>query len=132
MTDTAKQKPSPGPWLVGCGYGNHGVRIVGGDGSYAVCNVAHVEKDIKDKEGRVIGTERIERAWSDVSIIMQAGTVYHETGLTPRQLVEQRNELLSALRMYIKAGFGNSTDHYAQADAANAARAIIAKVEAKS
>jgi len=29
----------------------------------------------------------------------EAGTVYHETKLTPRQLLEQRDELLKALKI---------------------------------
>jgi hypothetical protein len=35
---------------------------------------------------------------ADAFLISEAGTVLHETGLTPRQLVEQRAALLEALR----------------------------------
>jgi hypothetical protein len=34
---------------------------------------------------------------TNARLIAEAGTVYHETGLTPRQLAEQRAELLEAL-----------------------------------
>lgn len=34
---------------------------------------------------------------ADARLIAEAGTVYHETGLTPRQLAEQRGELVAAL-----------------------------------
>lgn len=33
----------------------------------------------------------------NAALIAEAGTVHHETGLTPRQLVEQRNALSAAL-----------------------------------
>lgn len=35
----------------------------------------------------------------NANLIAEAGTVYHETGLTPRQLAEQRDELLEALKL---------------------------------
>lgn len=34
----------------------------------------------------------------DAVLIVEAATVHNETGLTPRQLLEQRNELLEALK----------------------------------
>src|SRR5690348_14469594 len=36
-------------------------------------------------------------------LIAEAGTVAHETGLTPRQLVEQRKELMGALQYCLEA-----------------------------
>lgn len=36
---------------------------------------------------------------SIAGLIAEAGTVYHETKLTPRQLLEQRNELLQGLKL---------------------------------
>lgn len=52
-------------------------------------------------EPKMFGGTRILEA--DISedhahLIAEAGTVYHETGLTPRQLAEQRAELLAALK----------------------------------
>lgn len=38
-----------------------------------------------------------EEAKANASLIAEAGTVHHETGLTPRQLVEQRDALAKAL-----------------------------------
>lgn len=35
---------------------------------------------------------------ANASLIAEAGTVLHETGLTPRQLAEERARLLEALR----------------------------------
>ena len=34
---------------------------------------------------------------ANAALIAEAGTVHHETGLTPRQLVEQRDALVAAL-----------------------------------
>lgn len=43
---------------------------------------------------------------ANARLIAEAGTVLHETGLTPRQLAEQRAELLEALEqlLYMKDG----------------------------
>ena len=51
----------------------------------------HVAADIRVFCGNPDFTKRISR------LIAEAGTVHHETGLTPRQLVEQRDALLAAL-----------------------------------
>lgn len=71
---------------------------------------------------------------ANARLIAEAGTVYHETGLTPRQLAEQRAELLSVVdrlcKQFYAAGIGylkNSDDpaeklHYM-------ARAAIAKAK---
>lgn len=39
---------------------------------------------------------------SDAILFAEAGTVYQETGLTPRQLAEQRAEILEALMLLAK------------------------------
>lgn len=38
---------------------------------------------------------------ANAKLMAEAGTVHHETGLTPRQLAEQRTELLIALRAVV-------------------------------
>ena len=66
-------------------------------------------------------------------LVIEAGTVYHETGLTPRQLAEQRDELLASLKCMVDKFEGRCAD-YENAEWTpeyNTARAIIAKVEAK-
>jgi hypothetical protein len=76
MTDTAK--PTPGPW--------HGVHTSGGAGE---------TKIYSSDMGLPVVT--VNSCWphreSDAALIAEAGTVFHETGLTPRQLLEQRNAL---------------------------------------
>ena len=47
--------------------------------------------------GDVRGGKDVAKA--NARLIAEAGTVYHETGLTPRQLAEQRAELLEALQI---------------------------------
>jgi len=39
---------------------------------------------------------------SDAILFAEAGTVYQETGLTPRQLAEQRAEILEAFMFLVK------------------------------
>lgn len=45
-------------------------------------------------------------AEANARLIAEAGTVAHETGLTPRQLAEQRKELLEAATTLIACDFG--------------------------
>jgi hypothetical protein len=88
MTDTAK--PTRGPWNVFerrpagylCGYN------VGGDGDVpvAACNFG----DTANK--------------ANADFIADAGTVYHETGLTPRQLLERVRELEADIAEIVKWG----------------------------
>ncbi|MFA6125511.1 hypothetical protein [Sphingomonas sp.] len=47
---------------------------------------------------------------------------------TRMSLIRQRDELAAALRLYQKAGIGNSTDFRVQAEASDDARAALAKV----
>jgi len=75
---------------------------------------------------------------ASASLIGEAFNVYHETGLTPRQLAEQRGELLKAAKRMIAAGdatmdgIGDDTLKMIEFGAADFdMRAIIAKCEAK-
>jgi hypothetical protein len=36
---------------------------------------------------------------ANANLIAEAGTVYHETGLTPREILAQRDELLAAIKI---------------------------------
>jgi hypothetical protein len=69
MTDTAK--PTPGDWVIN----RHVVvpEVINANGGQAICLVTG-----RDWEG-------------NAALIAEAGTVHHETGLTPRQLMEQRD-----------------------------------------
>jgi hypothetical protein len=75
-------KPTAGPWTDA---GQLGMArwIVGTDGTQVACSYYGATP-----EGQ-----------ANAALIAEAGTVHHETGLTPRQLAEQRQELLEATRM---------------------------------
>lgn len=45
---------TPGPWSLGCGYGMHGVEVVGNAGNRKVCGVIGVDRDVHDKDGRKV------------------------------------------------------------------------------
>lgn len=102
-------KPTPGPWeYVGEGFTDAGGRFL----------------EIVDANGEaIIGEYGGPSSEDDARLIAEAGTVFHETGLTPRELAAQRAELLGALRALLMAS-GPGDRH----DAACAkARAAIAR-----
>ena len=113
MTDTAK--PTAGPWEI------HGTSIMpcpDSDDPDTMLGIAEViEWDDGDRDESV--------TMANARLIAEAGTVYHETGLTPRQLVEQRDGLLRALQEIVL------NDPYKQSSAGKVAEHAIAKVEAK-
>ena len=47
-------KYTAGPWKTGKGYGMHGVEIVGNGGARKVCGVIGVDRDVRDKDGRLV------------------------------------------------------------------------------
>ena len=65
---------------------------------------------------------------ANARLIAEAGTVAHETGLTPRQLAEQRAELLEALQDLV----AQVDDHSWLTCEMAAARAAIAKATAQT
>lgn len=78
-------KPTPGPWRV-VAHNNPTVQpgddwTVQGPNGEAICF-----------EGKGLPEDG-----DNSALIAEAGTVHHETGLTPRQLVEQRDALAEAL-----------------------------------
>lgn len=73
-------------------------------------------------------------AKASADLIAETFNVHAETGLTPRQLVEQRDGLLASLKVMSEKFEGRMGDweNAEFHDGYNAAIAIIAKVEAKS
>ena len=61
-----------GPWQTGKGYGLYGVEIVGDDGNVGICGIAHIERPVRDKEGRVVGYEPIPESVANVRLICAA------------------------------------------------------------
>ena len=91
MNDTSK--PTPGPWHVVCTPGHNGigeVRVYSSDMGLPIATVN------SNWPGRTV----------DAAFIAEAGTVYHETNLTPRQLLEQRDEYRSLLHRVFAESFG--------------------------
>lgn len=90
---------TPGPWFAR----RHGVIVGGAAHQYTngeamdqlamACVLAHSTAD-----------DPVAERDANTRLIAEAGTVLHETGLTPRQLAESRAELLEALQRLEKAG----------------------------
>lgn len=66
---------------------------------------------------------------ANARLIAEAGTVHHETGLTPRQLVEQRDALEAALQKMLDAYERSKPPGYPVSDRERAARAALALVK---
>jgi len=140
-TNNAAHTPTVGPWKAverevledGGVYPSH---VVGGPDEYLVCyleapSVATLA--IKEPDS---GWSRSKVNSPNTNLICEAGTVFHETGLTPRQLAEQRAELLEALRdlLPLASCAPNTDEERAEQEFNNRVRragAAIAKAGAK-
>ena len=85
-----KLKPTPGPWVVEV------------DDSHE--NWAHYFPVITAPDYGVVGTEGMfgdrEQDLANARLIAEAGTVHHECGLSPRELLEGYRELRGALSLF--------------------------------
>ncbi len=56
------------------------------------------------KDGKSCGHDAIsmDEAVNNAALIAEAGTIYNETGFTPKQLAEQKTDLLSTLRYAVQ------------------------------
>lgn len=112
-------KPTPGPWIVSP-YAD-GFEV---DGPGGIC-IAQAQqlKPIRKKEDH-------DQRKANARLIAEAGTVAHETGLTPRQLVERVKELEEALNGLLQevdlAGLGTAKD-FGWPRVTSAARAALSK-----
>jgi hypothetical protein len=89
MSDASK--PTPGPWI----HGNWLKAVEGGIDEAGWCEVWMIEADGVRSLPFVACKHQDMQA--NAALIAEAGTVHHETGLTPCQLVEQRDALAAAL-----------------------------------
>lgn len=122
------EKPTPGPWFE-CREGFSTVyveaRIGGGMlQEVAACGPTQAGQDQQTANARLIA---------------EAGTVYHEYGLTPRELAEQRDAFIAACRKMIEwdeREKDHSIDFYARMDLCDEAfklmRAALANTERKT
>ena len=82
-------KPTPGPWVaVGSG-GPWEQRISIRAANWGTVAAVGVDPSLPHWDGPQRANARL---------IAEAGTVHHETGLTPRQLVEQRDALVERVK----------------------------------
>lgn len=101
----AQSKPTPGPWTADTGYSLHGsARDDMMDYRCSVDMPAPFSENeyggfehFETQTGAIALGRTPEEAQTNARLIAEAGTVAHETGLTQRQLAEQRAELLAAL-----------------------------------
>ena len=112
-------KPTPGPWIVSP-YAD-GFEV---DGPGGIC-IAQAQqlKPIRKKEDH-------DQRKANARLIAEAGTVRHETGLSPRQLVGRVKELEEALNGLLQevdlAGLGTAKD-FGWPRVTSAARAALSK-----
>ncbi len=102
-----------GKWRanVNDGLDNMHVEVKRADGSWK--HIAHVYTETHNQP-------RYDEAQANAELIAEAGTVTNECGLSPRQLLEQRNELLETLRMVTlcsnfnesKSLYGGTKNHW--------------------
>ncbi|WP_336695672.1 hypothetical protein [Delftia acidovorans] len=86
------RKPTPGPWI----HGNWLKAVEGGIDEAGWCEVWMIEADGVKSLPFVACKHQDMQA--NAALIAEAGTVHHETGLTPRQLVDRMKAVESAMR----------------------------------
>ena len=90
MSNSNASRPTPGPWVVD----EDDAR----DGCWFVPVIADGHGNVCEVYGSEIFLSITDDDRANAALIAEAGTAYHDTGLTPRELAEQRAELLAALR----------------------------------
>lgn len=114
-------KPTPGPWEVFDPEGTESTY-----GISAQCGTAVVWMGCSPNDG-ICNLD-------DALLIAEAGTVFHTTGLTPRQLADLNAEMVEALQKIIEMNQQWAIDQWGDASKAESmacvreARAALAKV----
>lgn len=106
-------KPTPGPWVAKSRDVYHGRKRV-------VFNANAASKEPLNMK------EEFLQAEANARLIAEAGTVFHNTGLSPVQLVEMVKELKEALSRLLNA---DKDEHLTAQGVRNIARAALAKCE---
>jgi hypothetical protein len=99
-------KPTEGPWTVGTRSGFNANTIYDRSGKdahhdKAICTVSGIFMNRTVEESEL--DDYSKEGMANANLIAEAGTVYHETGLTPREILAQRDYALSVLAEYEKA-----------------------------
>ncbi len=115
-------KPTPGPWIVGKGAGYYITR------PNSKC--AAIMVGVCDQTSIVNG-DCEPQAKANAELMAEAGTVFHETQLTPRQLLAQRDELLAVLKLVLPLAKGYAAQICVGSNQlyVTAAEEAIAKIE---
>ena len=124
MSNDNTAKPTAGPWAR-----NKYGRICSGAAGHETILCADIAIPCRYHD---LHSEAV----ANSELLLEAGNVHHETGLTPRQLAEQRDVLLESLKNLVGVIWPSepattSDGCYTGDQKEQQARAIIAKVEAK-
>lgn len=94
-----EMKPTPGPWVV-----NHAGSASAGK-PFHITEFYVYSPGVQDDTAicsDVIDPVTQEPSEVNARLIAEAGTVFHNTGLSPVQLVEQRDELMAACKKLVE------------------------------
>ena len=118
-----------GKWEVSKMYDDGSVHIHGGANQEYVCSV-----QIEQIGGGAIAEVMEEGRLANARLIAEAGTIANKTGFTPKQLAEQKADLLEACKLarealkdHVQYDDGESLER----DGFNATNAAITKAEQK-
>lgn len=120
----AMSKPTKGPWIP------EEYRVVDKDGNVICHAIDDMDADISLPS--IPGREK--EVQPNMELIAEAGTVFHETGLTPRELKEQRDALLIAVKNALETSQVASVPglYWVNTNEIISLRAAIAATEARS
>jgi hypothetical protein len=128
----SEMNPTPGPWTVLPEEDDKDyIRIRGTKLGcrYKIANV-HMPKHWESHD--VLRDREDAESRSNARLIAEAGTVFHETGLSPRQLVEMNAELVDALKDCANVCAGENTTKAGLVRALEKARTALTKASASS
>lgn len=84
-----EMKPTPGPWIAVKYSAKRFGLGTAGDGAWMYLQTIYQDADHPEMR-------------ANARLIAEAGTVFHNTGLSPVQLVEQRDELIAACKKLVE------------------------------
>lgn len=122
-----EMKPTPGEWVVESDDDGLGVvAYIGGFGYWVTGVISAAGPDSTDATKE-----------ANARLIAEAGTVFHNTGLSPVQLVEMVKELTGVLQSAVDCGMvpkssaldGGASKYSTQVHVADRIRAALAKCE---
>lgn len=115
-------KPTPGPWTA-----------KGRDVFIGRLRVVHAANAASSTPMNM--RDEVEQAHRNALFIAEAGTVFHETGLSPRQLAERNEELVEVVRELVAYDESDHEDSVGMmldySDMLKAARKALAKCQPK-